>query len=106
MMSCGAKPKFAVRSVVCEAIRDVWACVQVVPCPSSSKLTVTLGCFCLNWVLIWLIAFWKASELEPEFQEMTLMVTGPAPPLAGGAAAAGALVAAGADGDWDWDCPP
>jgi hypothetical protein len=49
------------------------------------------------------MAFWKASELEPEFHEMTLRVTGPAPPLAGGAAAAGALVAAGADGagdDW------
>src|SRR5215472_16207028 len=88
MMSCGAKPKFAVRSVVCEAMRDVCACVHVAPCPSSSKLTVTFGCFCLNWVLIPLTAFWNASELDPEFHEITLMVTGPAPPLAGGAAAA------------------
>jgi hypothetical protein len=64
-------------------------------------LIVTLGCFCLNRVLIWLTAFWKASELEPEFHEITLIVTGPAPPLAGGAAAAGALVADDVDGDWD-----
>src|SRR5438876_11940410 len=97
MMSCGANPKFAVTSAVWEAIREVCACVQVLPCPSSSKFTVTLGRFCLNCALIWLIAFWNASELDPEFQEMTLRVTGPPPPLAGGAAAAGALVGAGAD---------
>src|SRR6516225_6551632 len=103
MMSAGAKPKFAVRSHVCAEMRDVCAWVHVTPWPSNSKLTVTLERFCLNWVLIWLIAFWNASELEPEFHEMTLSVTGPPPLLAGGAAAAGALVAAGADGavaDW------
>jgi hypothetical protein len=47
------------------------------------------------------MAFWKASEDDPEFHEITLIVTGPAPPLAGGAAAAGAFVAAGAEGAWD-----
>jgi hypothetical protein len=52
----------------------------------------------LNCVLIWLMAFWNASELDPEFHEMTLSVTAPPPPPAAGAAAAGALVAAGAAG--------
>jgi len=44
----------------------------------------------------------NASALDPEFQAMTLIVTGPPPPLAAGWAAAGAEVgwaaAAGAAG--------
>jgi hypothetical protein len=60
---------------------------------------VTLDLFCLNLSLIWPIAFLKASALEPEFHEMTLIVTGPAPALAAAAvvgAAALLVVGAGA----------
>src|SRR5881397_1543443 len=77
-------------STVWPAIRDICAFVQVGPWPSVSKVTLTLGLFCLNLSLIWAIEFLNASALEPEFQAMTLIVTGPPPPLAGGAAAAGA----------------
>src|SRR5919202_2394309 len=92
MMSCGAKPYVAVTSAVWPAIRAICALVQVAPWPSGSKLTVTFDRFCLNLSLIWAIAFLNASALEPEFHAMTLMVTGPEPPAAAGAAAAGALV--------------
>src|SRR5436309_6882145 len=85
-------------STVWPAIRDICAFTQVGPWPSVSKVTVTLGRFCLNFSLIWLIAFLNASALEPEFQAMTLIVTGPPPLLAGGAAAAGALGGAPAAG--------
>src|SRR2546429_4864341 len=88
MMSCGAKPYVAVTSVVWPAIRAICALVQVAPWPSGSKLTVTFGRFCLNRSLIWLIAFFNASALEPEFHAVTLMVTAPAP-LAARAGAVG-----------------
>src|SRR4051812_34311440 len=59
---------------------------------------VTFGCFCLNLSSIPAMAFLNASALDPEFQAITLIVTGPlAAPAAGwaAAAAAGAAVAAG-----------
>src|SRR5918911_5566262 len=83
-------------------MRDIWALVQVAPCPSGSKVIVTFGFCCLYLSLIWAIAFLNASALEPEFQAITWIVTGPPPPLVAGAAAAGAEVgweaAAGAAG--------
>ncbi|MBV9173700.1 MAG: hypothetical protein JOZ81_26850 [Chloroflexi bacterium] len=53
----------------------------------------------MNLSSIWPIAFLNASALEPEFHEMTLIVTGPAPAFAAAAlvgAAALLVVGAGA----------
>src|SRR5215217_2733006 len=55
---------------------------------------VTFGFVALNLSLIPAMAFLNASALDPEFQAMTLIVTGAPPPLAAGWAAAGALVGA------------
>src|SRR5829696_3818806 len=93
MMSCGAKPYVAVTSAVWPAIRDIWALVQVAPWPSGSKLMVTFGLVALNLSLMPAMAFLNASALDPEFQAMTLIVTGPESAGLAGAAAAGADVA-------------
>src|SRR5215207_8289133 len=82
-----------VSSMNCES---GWKLVQVAPWPSGSKLMVTFGFVALNLSLMPAMAFLNASALDPEFQAMTLIVTGPPPLLAAGWAAAGAVVAAGA----------
>src|SRR6266536_1379942 len=96
MMSAGANPYVAVTSVVWAAMRAIWALVQVGPWPSGSNVMVTFGLVALYLSLMPAMAFLNASALEPEFQAMTLIVTGPPPPVVAGAAAAGAVVAAGA----------
>src|SRR5579884_4216375 len=93
MMSAGAKPYIAVTSTFCAAMRVFWALVQVAPCPSISKVTLTFGACPLNLSLIPFIAFWNAWAEVPEFQAMTSIVTGP---LDAAALAAGAVVGAAA----------
>src|SRR5689334_6511291 len=74
-------------------MRDIWALVQVGPWPSGSKVMVTFGLVALYLSLIPAMAFLNASALEPEFQAITAIVTGPPPPVVAGCAAAGAVVA-------------
>src|SRR5689334_13065077 len=57
---------------------------------------VTFGFVALYLSLIPAMAFLNASALEPEFQAITEMVTGPPPPVVAGFAAAGADVGAAA----------
>src|SRR4051812_25146929 len=57
---------------------------------------VTFGLVALYLSLMPAMAFLNASALESEFQAMTLMVTGPPPPVVAGFAAAGAVVGAAA----------